>query len=164
MATSSCGAAGAAAGSAPLLPAESRSKVLEYDSFLKGRLQPDLAKALDALEGAQAELADYLSLRAQLLAIDELGARPLKLKLDLGASFYAQAVVPDPSLVCVHIGLGFFAELSRSEALAFVAAKEAALNERVRELSSRVATIRAHVQVLLDAIAELSGHRLAAGR
>ncbi|KAG8457990.1 hypothetical protein KFE25_012661 [Diacronema lutheri] len=157
-------AATAAAAAGALAPAEARQKIVEYEAFLRDKLQPDLAAALAALDGAHAELADALALRAQLSAIGELGARPLKMRVNLGNDFFAHALVPDTASVCVHVGLGFFAELRAGEALAFVDAKEARLNVRIGELSGRAGTIRAHVQVLLDAIAQLSGNRLAAGR
>lgn len=155
----------AAAEGSPLPLADARRRVAEYEAFLRERLQPDLAAAVRALEAAAAERADFASLGAQLAGMAALEeARPLKLRLALGAGFYAHAAVPDPSFVCVHVGLGFFAELSAPEAAAFAAARQEALGARVGELGAKAATIRAHVQVLLDAIAQLSGQRLSAGR
>jgi prefoldin alpha subunit len=148
-----------------LTPAEARAKVIEYEAFVAERLQPDLRSALDALDTARAELADFLSLRAQLESMVALvlGARP-KLRVSLGADFFVRAQADDADAVCVHVGLGFFAQLTRAEALHFVAQKERALDAQIEALQARAATVRAHVQVLLDAIAELSGQRLAASR
>ena len=39
--------------------------------------------------------------------------------------------MPDPTKVCVAVGLGFFVELTLDEALAFVAKKDAALSKQV---------------------------------
>ena len=39
--------------------------------------------------------------------------------------------MPDPTKVCVAVGLGFFVELTLEEALAFVSKKDAALSKQV---------------------------------
>ena len=49
----------------------------------------------------------------------------------LKPKYFSQARVPDPTKVCVAVGLGFFVELTLDEALAFVAKKDAALNKQV---------------------------------
>ena len=46
----------------------------------------------------------------------------------------AQARVPDPTKVCVAVGLGFFVELTLDEALTFISKKDADLNKQVRNL------------------------------
>ena len=46
----------------------------------------------------------------------------------------AQALVPDPTKVCVAVGLGFFVELTLDEALTFISKKDADLNRQVRNL------------------------------
>ena len=46
-----------------------------------------------------------------------MAGEPLKTKVDLGCNFYCQARVPDPSMVMVAVGLGFFLELTLEEAL-----------------------------------------------
>ena len=45
-----------------------------------------------------------------------------------------QARVPDPTKVCVAVGLGFFVELTLDEALAFVSKKDAALSRQVSKI------------------------------
>ena len=42
-----------------------------------------------------------------------------------------QARVPDPTKIFVSVGLGFFAELSLDEALAFIAKKDGQLSKQV---------------------------------
>mmetsp|Transcript_24873 Transcript_24873/g.63010 ORF Transcript_24873/g.63010 Transcript_24873/m.63010 type:complete len:163 (-) Transcript_24873:107-595(-) len=148
----------------PLTPAEAQAKVREYEAFVAQRLQPDLRTALEALDVANAELADFLALRAQLEQIEALQLEPLRLQVNLGADFFAQAQVDDPSKVCVHVGLGFFAELTRAEALSFIEGKARTLELRAATLGEQASTIRAHIQVLLEAVAELSNSRLTATR
>ena len=56
----------------------------------------------------------------------------------LKPKYFSQARVPDPTKVCVAVGLGFFVELTLDEALAFVSKKDAALNKQVSNLSLKV--------------------------
>ena len=53
----------------------------------------------------------------------------------------AQARVPDPTKVCVAVGLGFFVELTLDEALTFISKKDADLNKQVRNLLTCISLI-----------------------
>mmetsp|Transcript_11978 Transcript_11978/g.35448 ORF Transcript_11978/g.35448 Transcript_11978/m.35448 type:complete len:171 (-) Transcript_11978:67-579(-) len=147
---------------ASLSPAEVAKTVADYERFISERLQPDLAAAVGALEKTTADATEYRILREQLEQMDTLGLDRLKLRVNLGGDFFAQARVDDASTVFVNVGLGFHAELSRAEARAFCARKEAQLEERAAGLREQAGRIRAHVQVLLDTIHQLSGGQLSA--
>ena len=53
----------------------------------------------------------------------------------------AQARVPDPTKVCVAVGLGFFVELTLDEALTFISKKDADLNKQVRNLLACISLV-----------------------
>lgn len=148
-----------------LTPAERRAAIARYEAFIAQRLQPDLRRALDAADAAEARAAEYAALRAQLARLEEDEARAaahhqapaeLKLMTNLGRDFFARARVPRAALLCVDVGLGFHAELTRAEAAACAERHETALGQRARELAERAAAIRAHISVVVEALAELA--------
>ena len=83
----------------------------------------------------------------------------------------AQARVPDPTKVCVAVGLGFFVELTLDEALTFISKKDADLNKQVRnllvslmtvvlchqaeKLSRECARLKAHIKLVIGGLQEL---------
>mmetsp|Transcript_21107 Transcript_21107/g.56854 ORF Transcript_21107/g.56854 Transcript_21107/m.56854 type:complete len:169 (+) Transcript_21107:259-765(+) len=148
--------------SAPLTRTDVARAIAENERFLTERLQPDLAEAVAALERVVDQRREYASLRDQLERLDALQPQPerLKMRVNLGSDFFAHATVDDPGRVCVHLGLGFHAELKREEAIRFSIAKETQLDERAASLRDQAGRIRAHVQATLSAIHELSGGAL----
>ena len=83
--------------------------------------------------------------------------------------------MPDPTKVCVAVGLGFFVELTLDEALAFVSKKDAALSKQVskiieyrkiilarlsiktqaEQLSKECAKLKAHIKLVIGGLQEL---------
>lgn len=58
------------------------------------------------------QLSVFLDLERNIEIIKENDQKKLKTMVNLGADFYAQAVVPDSSKICIHIGLGFHVEFT----------------------------------------------------
>eukprot|EP00731_Ephydatia_muelleri_P023651 Em0015g1234a len=96
-----------------------RDKVTRYEHFLNERLRTDLRAVLEHRDAVYSDMAEYLQLRNVLEKTQKLGLTQSGLKtiVDLGANFYAQARVMDPSRVFVAVGLGFFVEFTIDEAL-----------------------------------------------
>mmetsp|Transcript_1393 Transcript_1393/g.3610 ORF Transcript_1393/g.3610 Transcript_1393/m.3610 type:complete len:173 (+) Transcript_1393:254-772(+) len=148
-----------------MITAECGAAVERYQTFIEGTLQPDLRRTLDAIDAADARAAEYASLRSQLERLNEDDRargdatekrKDLKFMVNLGRDFYAQARTSADALVLVDIGLGFHAELTRTEAISCAERHEAALAARSKELTARAAAIRAHISVALEAIEELA--------
>ena len=143
-------------------------KIVEYEIFLNERLRTDLRKVLEQRDSLYGDIGEYLRLRN---VIDKLrnecastqheqqrppGERqPLKTMVDLGANFYAQARVPDPSRICVCVGFGFFVEFSLEEAEQFIAKKVAHMNEKARKMSEQASEINARIRLVLEGLREL---------
>ena len=90
-------------------------------------------------------------------------------------NYLTKARVPDPTKVCVAVGLGFFVELTLDEALAFVSKKDAALSKQVskiieyckiilarlsiktqaEQLSKECAKLKAHIKLVIGGLQEL---------
>ena len=79
----------------------------------------------------------------------------MKTQVDLGNNFFCQAKVPDTSLVCVAIGFGFFVEMTLEEAAAFIKKKTEQLGVSGKELTEKVAVVKANIRMVLEGLREL---------
>lgn len=66
---------------------------------------------------------------------------------------------PDPSRVFVQVGLGFFLELTHEETLWFVTRREGLLEDELQRLSKESASIKAHIQMVVQ-VTGLNSHVL----
>lgn len=134
-----------------------RDKVTRYEHFLNERLRTDLRAVLEHRDAVYSDMAEYLQLRNVLEKTQKLGLTQSGLKtiVDLGANFYAQARVMDPSRVFVAVGLGFFVEFTIDEALGFIDKKVALLTGKTNELTEQATQIRARIKLVLEGLEEL---------
>lgn len=77
-------------------------------------------------------------------------------KVPIGSDAAVRAHVADASKVLIQTGLQFWAECTAEEAQPFIAAQVAFLERRAARSSAKVATIRAHVRLTEQAMAELA--------
>merc|ERR1711864_67566 len=104
------------------------------------------------------EQAEFLALRNSIKAIKLAELVPgelLKTKVDLGCNFYCQARVPDPTRICVSVGLGFFPELTLEEALVFINKKEKLLEAQADKLTADCCKLKANIKLVLGGLQEL---------
>lgn len=134
-----------------------QDKITKYEHFLNERLRTDLRVVLDHRDAVYSDMAEYLQLRNVLEKTEKLGLNQsgLKTMVDLGANFYAQARVPDPSRVFVAVGLGFFVEFTVQEALGFIDKKVAMLTEKSQQLTEQATQIKARIKLVLEGLEEL---------
>merc|ERR1711879_763646 len=135
--------------------AEARAKAAEYEAFIENRLKMDLKSVLDQRDKLLRQIADYLTLKNNLMAIEKNELKAFKTLVNLGSEFYIQAKVPDASKVFVNVGLGFHVEFTPKEALSFIELKEAHLTERVNELAATANSIKSRIRTMYAGIAEL---------
>ena len=57
---------------------------------------------------------------------------------------------PDPSMICVSVGYGFFVEFTLAEALKFIEKKMAYLTERSDALTKDAVKIKTHIKLVLE--------------
>lgn len=134
-----------------------RAKVLQYETFLNDVLKEDLRRCLEERDRVCGKLAELLQLRTMVERIQEVQANKetFRTQVDLGCNFFVQAVVPDPSRVFVQVGLGFFLELTHEETLWFVTRREGLLEDELQRLSKESASIKAHIQMVVQGLREL---------
>ncbi|BFZ10528.1 hypothetical protein BsWGS_13567 [Bradybaena similaris] len=136
---------------------ESDSKVLAYETFLNERLREDLRKILEDRDKLYEEVSEYFQLKSTIQKIQEdiSPTSELKTKIDLGCNFYVQANVPDPSMINIAIGYGFFLEMSLPEALTFIDKKTQQLQDRVAQLTTDACKVKGHIRLVLEGLREL---------
>jgi prefoldin subunit 5 len=99
---------------------EIHQKMSEYSTFLDKVLRPELQSAESASRKVKTEIEEYneLGLRLKKLAKDK--PSQLESMVDLGhKTIFCNAVAKVDSIF-VHVGMGFHAELTIPEAIAFV--------------------------------------------
>ena len=80
---------------------------------------------------------------------------PLKTLVDVGAGVYCRTAVPDPSRVCVAVGLGFHVEAPLAEAIEIAERRREALRAKADACVDEAAQVRAHLRFVAQAIGEL---------
>ena len=133
-------------------------KVARYEAFLNDTLRSDLKKNLELRDKIYQEQAEYLALRNSINAIKLASLQPgepLKTKVDLGCNFYCQARIPEPSKICVSVGMGFFVEMTLDEALKFLDKKDAELCKDADKLTEECAKLKANIKLVLGGLREL---------
>ena len=134
-------------------------KVREYETFLNDRLRADLQRAWSERDRLFSEIAEYERLRVTLNTLDELyktnSEDPLQTQIDLGCSFFVQAECSVNNRICISIGFGLFCELTYDEGRNFIEKKLPYLHEQEKELSNKIAHIKANIKLVLEALKEI---------
>jgi len=137
-----------------------QAKVKKYETFLNDQLRPDLKSVLEDRDKIYEDISEYSALKNSIEAIQSAGdelPKPLKIKTDLGSNFYVRANVPNPENIFLDVGLGFFLELSLSEALVFIEKKVKLLEEKSNLLTEQSLTIKANIKLILHGLREIQG-------
>ncbi|KAL7554769.1 hypothetical protein ACHAWF_018328 [Thalassiosira exigua] len=146
---------------------ELRRKIAEYGSFISQTLQPQLQAAVEAREGTEAEISEYVRLRDELRSLEEAlvgstpssdaagGAASAVVDLAHGAA-YCRASVPNPRAAYVDVGFGFYVEMTLPEAMAFAEKRVAYLEGEVLKHRAEVAArIAKDVEGALELLEDL---------
>ena len=81
---------------------------------------------------------------------------PIRTRVPLGSDVEAQAIVKDTDTILIKTQLGFWAECSLEEAPKFIQVHVTDLDRRIKVLDQRVASIRMHVKLTLQALGVLN--------
>ena len=82
-------------------------------------------------------------------------ARPELRRSHAALTTACDAPRPDTSYVYISVGLGFHAEMTLAEAVAFSTAREATLNAAADKLTQQAAQLKARIKLVVGAIDEL---------
>eukprot|EP00908_Phaeocystis_cordata_P027354 Transcript_991.p3 GENE.Transcript_991~~Transcript_991.p3 ORF type:complete len:160 (-),score=59.97 Transcript_991:612-1091(-) len=141
--------------------AQRSSKVQEFEGLINEQLKAELQRVLDERDRLYEQIAHLMQLRNNMSAMQEQNRGSLKTMVDLGRNFYVQARIPDTSWVYVDVGLGFHAQMTPAEAIAFSTRREAKLNEAAEARTERAAQLKAQIKLTIGAIDEIIAGRVA---
>lgn len=96
-----------------------------------------------------------LALRNSVQMLLDQQQTSLKTMVDLGCDFYVQASVPDTHWIYVNVGLGFHAQMTLEEAVAFCRQQEATLTASAEPLAEKVVRLKARIKCIVGAIDEV---------
>jgi prefoldin alpha subunit len=137
-------------------------KIVEFEKFVNEKLRTDLQRVLEEQEKIYSEIAEYLQVKDTIYKINQLSKQKqassvfkLNTRVDLGCNFYANAVVEDPTKICVAIGYGFFLDMTFDEALKFIEKKVKLLHDSANELTQKACEIKANIKFVLEGIREM---------
>jgi len=144
----------------------------EYTTFIERTLRPQLQIAVSNREETESEIEEYQALRSNLTTLlkkqqqqqqqqqqlehenhdDSTKKNELESLVDLGHGIaYCRAIVPDPSTVFVHVGMGFHVEFSLDEAVRFIDRRVSYLKDDVlADLVKKATTVGNHLRGVLD--------------
>lgn len=131
--------------------------VRAYQEFLEKRVKADLEGVKEQRRKLEDEDSEYKELARNVEAMEREGTNSFRSLVDLGGEVYCKADVEDATKVFVAIGLGFYAEMTRSEAANFCAKKRESLQRQIRQKYEQESRLRAHAKLLQQGIAELLG-------
>ncbi|KAJ9549634.1 hypothetical protein OSB04_022177 [Centaurea solstitialis] len=146
-------------------------KIQRFEEFVDRRLKPDLVRAIaerDKVFEQQKVLYPSVmlftllvlklhcsDLRKNLENLEKNSVTSLRSMVNLGSEVYAQAEVPDTRRIFVDVGLGFHVELTWSEALNIIPAREEKLARQIEEYTRLIAQIKAQIKTVSQGIREL---------
>jgi prefoldin subunit 5 len=136
--------------------------VKEYSTFIDTKLHPELKKRVDAREQVEEEIADYRDLSTKLKAlVAQQDDSPLEAMVDLGHdTVYCRGVAsPEqnkPLMMHVHVGMGFHAELTIPEALAFSEKRILYLEQILKKRVEASTMVARHIESSLLILEQLA--------
>lgn len=157
----------------PSIKEDMKKKMQEYVEFVRTRLKPDFERCQLDKQNVQREINDYRALQTQLTQLVEKSTasdgdkhsegKEEEILVDLAhETVFCNAVVDKPAdgdddHVYVHVGMGFHAELTYSEALAFVERRISLLeNDKLKQRNAECQKVLDHLessQLCLDQLA-----------
>jgi hypothetical protein len=149
----------------PLNPRALAAKIQEYERFSNDVLKRDLQRVTELRARADREAKTWEELAASVRRTmpppaegdaDATSSTPLKTLVEVAPGVHCRAVVPDPSRLCVAVGLGFHVECrSRDEALRVVELRREAAAAKSAALVEQAARLKAQIKFVGEALAEL---------
>lgn len=100
---------------------ELQVKISEYSNFISQTLQPQLQSAVDSREETEAEISEYVQLKAKLQQIQSDAPKSIDTIVDISHStIYCKAHISNPKIIYLNIGFGFHVEMTLEEGIQFI--------------------------------------------
>ncbi|KAF3427111.1 hypothetical protein E2986_03153 [Frieseomelitta varia] len=136
-----------------------QKKILKFETFVNDVLKEDLAQLEQKLDAKNADIAEFLQLKAMITTFKNNGLDKsgFKTQVDIGQNFFIEAQVSDASTILLDIGLGHYMELSIDEAVAVINVRVKLLEQQIKHFRKEIARTNAHIKLILLGIRELQG-------
>ncbi|KRY90171.1 ER membrane protein complex subunit 3, partial [Trichinella pseudospiralis] len=126
------------------------SRIQAIEKFINERLKPDLREQQEKHQRILDDICEYQLLLDSISVVKSLRPlKKLKMKVNLGLGFFAQATVNDPNHIFIDVGCGTYVEFTLDEA-------DVVINERLellKMLSKKqlavIGSIKAHISLLV---------------
>ncbi|XP_056866701.1 uncharacterized protein LOC108833907 isoform X2 [Raphanus sativus] len=92
-------------------------------------------------------IASRSDLRKNLETLEKNGVNSLRTTVNLGSEVYMQAEVPDTRHVFMDVGLGFYVEFTRQEALDYIPQREERVQKHLEEVTGVIAQIKGRIKL-----------------
>ncbi|KOX67484.1 Protein UXT like protein, partial [Melipona quadrifasciata] len=134
-------------------------KILKFETFVNDVLKEDLAQLEQKLDVKNADIAEFLQLKATITTFKNNGLDKsgFKTQVDIGQNFFIEAQVSDASTILLDIGLGHYLELSIDDAVAIINVRVKLLEQQIKHFRKEIARTNAHIKLILLGIRELQG-------
>jgi prefoldin subunit 5 len=135
-----------------------QNRIDEYNRFIDTVVRKDFDAASEGTRQAMFEIDSYNDLKSRLLDLRRSRASGLTVNpmVNLGyEKLFCHAHVPDPSILYVHVGLGFHIELSIPEAIEFVDGRLTHLNALLEHRRRKEEQVLSHLRKSEAILAEL---------
>ncbi|CAG7901845.1 unnamed protein product [Brassica rapa] len=86
-------------------------------------------------------------LRKNIETLEKNGVNSLKTMVNLGSEVYMQAEVPDTRHIFMDVGLGFYVEFTRQEALDYIPKREELVKKQLDEVTKVIAQIKGRIKL-----------------
>jgi len=131
------------------------AKIKKFQSFVQDVLQPQMKAELALRDKLHTKLQIFIDLERNIEIMQETKQKKLSTMVDLGCDFYAQAVVPDCSRVCIDVGLDLHVEFTLEEALVHISERKKRLVDKADVCTKKAADISAKVKMVYESIGQL---------
>uniref|UniRef100_A0A0D3D6U2 Translation initiation factor 5A C-terminal domain-containing protein n=1 Tax=Brassica oleracea var. oleracea TaxID=109376 RepID=A0A0D3D6U2_BRAOL len=92
-------------------------------------------------------IASRSDLRKNLETLEKNGVNSLKTMVNLGSEVYMQAEVLDTRHIFMDVGLGFYVEFTRQEALDYIPKREELVKKQLEEVTKVIAQIKGRIKL-----------------
>lgn len=136
-----------------------QKKIFKFETFVNDVLKEDLAQLEQKLDAKNADIAEFLQLKAMITTFKNNGLDKsgFKTQVDIGQNFFIEAQVSDASTILLDIGLGHYMELSLDDAVAVINVRVKLLEQQIKHFRKEIARTNAHIKLILLGIRELQG-------
>ncbi|KRZ52783.1 ER membrane protein complex subunit 3 [Trichinella nativa] len=126
------------------------SRVHAIEKFINERLKPDLREQQEKHQRILDDICEYQLLLQSIAVIKSLRPlKKLKMKVNLGLGFFAQAVVNDPNHIFIDVGCGTFVEFTLDEADVIINERLQLLKMLSKKQLAVIGSIKAHISLLV---------------